>query len=54
VLPGAAGFCPTCGVKLRMPAGHAAPGQFCRSCGGEVEPGARFCPTCGQAVQGSS
>jgi len=49
VLPSDAGFCPTCGVKIRRPQ-LPAEARFCPSCGAQAGPGARFCPVCGQPL----
>lgn len=46
VLPSDAGFCPTCGVKIKRPQAPAE-AQFCPSCGAQVNQDARFCPVCG-------
>ncbi len=49
VLPSDAGFCPTCGVKIRRPQAPAE-ARFCPSCGAQASQGARFCPVCGQPL----
>jgi RNA polymerase subunit RPABC4/transcription elongation factor Spt4 len=46
MLPSDAGFCPTCGVKIRRPEAPAD-ARFCPSCGAQANQGARFCPVCG-------
>ena len=46
VLPSDAGFCPTCGVKIKRPQAPTE-AQFCPSCGAQANQGARFCPVCG-------
>lgn len=46
VLPSDAGFCPTCGVKIRRPQAPAE-ARFCPSCGAQASQDARFCPVCG-------
>lgn len=49
VSPGTA-FCPTCGVKLKMPQSAALNERFCAACGAQMSTDARFCPVCGRAV----
>jgi class 3 adenylate cyclase len=40
--PEGAGFCATCGVRIRA--------GGCAACGAELVPGGRFCPSCGTSI----
>lgn len=54
IVPEGSGFCPSCGVKLKMPqASSASAVRFCATCGAQMSADARFCPVCGHAASGT-